>query len=103
MVKNYFKHKIEEELLPYAFPCLSTNFEKLPPTYIETAEFDCLKDDGTKYAILLDEANVPITLNETKGTIHGFDAVRKSSVTKSALKERVKFLNSIFESNKKHE
>ena len=97
MIKNYFKEEINEELLPYAFPCLANNFENLPPAYIETAEFDCLKDDGIKYALSLDEANVPVVLNETIGTIHGFDAVRKSAVTKAALKERVKFLNNIFE------
>ncbi|MBQ9083706.1 MAG: alpha/beta hydrolase fold domain-containing protein, partial [Clostridia bacterium] len=52
------------------------SFEGLPPAYIETAEFDCLHDDGSLYANKLRAAGVEAVLNETKGTMHGFDIVQ---------------------------
>jgi len=54
-------------------PVEAESFEGLPPAYIETAEFDCLHDDGILYASLLRKAGVDVTLNETTGTMHGFD------------------------------
>lgn len=36
-----------------ASPALAQSFDLLPPAYIETAEFDCLHDEGAEYASLL--------------------------------------------------
>ena len=49
----------------------------MPPAYIETAEFDCLHDDGILYAEYLKKAGIEVTLNKTKGTMHGFDIAKK--------------------------
>ena len=48
----------------YYSPVEAENFEGLPPAYIETAEFDCLHDDGILYAAKLLEAGVEVTLND---------------------------------------
>ena len=67
----------------------------MPPAYIETAEFDCLHDDGILYAQKLRKAGIEVMINETKGTMHGFDIIQKANITKSALSERIEFMKKI--------
>lgn len=76
----------------YYSPVEAEDFMGLPPAYIETAEFDCLHDDGILYSERLRLAGVDVTLNETKGTMHGFDIMQKASTTKSALEARISFM-----------
>lgn len=76
----------------YYSPVEAESFHGLPPAYIETAEFDCLHDDGILYAELLREAGIPVVLNETRGTMHGFDIVQKAPTTQAALKARIDFM-----------
>ena len=81
----------------YYSPVESNTFEGLPPTYIETAEFDCLHDDGILYAKLLSDNGIEVVLNETKGTIHGFDIKQKAKTTQMAIKSRVSFMKRKFD------
>ena len=81
----------------YYSPVEAEHFEGLPPAYIETAEFDCLHDDGILYAKKLCEAGIAVVLNETKGTMHGFDIMQSSKITKAALAARVAFMRKQFE------
>lgn len=81
----------------YFSPVEAKNFEYLPPAYIEPAEFDSLHDDGIIYADLLRVANIPVTLNETKGTMHGFDIKQSAPTTKQILKDRVSYMKKMFE------
>lgn len=76
----------------YYSPVEAENFDGLPPAYIETAEFDCLHDDGILYAKLLQDAGISICLNETKGTMHGFDIAMKAPTTLAAMEKRIKFM-----------
>ena len=80
----------------YYSPVEANRFDYLPPAYIETAEFDCLHDDGILYAEKLRKAGVPVILNETKGTMHGFDIVQKAETTQKALKARVDYMKNGF-------
>jgi len=64
----------------------------VPPAYIETAEFDCLHDDGILYTELLGQAGIAVTLNETKGTMHGFDIATKAPTTLAAMQQRITFM-----------
>lgn len=73
-------------------PVEAESFEGLPPAYIETAEFDCLHDDGILYADLLKKAGIEVTLNETKGTMHGFDIATKAPTTLAAMEQRIAFM-----------
>ena len=78
----------------YYSPVEADSFDCLPPAYIETAEFDCLHDDGILYAEKLCEAGVKVVLNETKGTMHGFDIMQKAATTQKALEARIRFMKS---------
>lgn len=73
-------------------PVEAESFDGLPPAYIETAEFDCLHDDGILYAELLGKAGIEVTLNETKGTMHGFDIATKAPTTLEAMEQRIAFM-----------
>ena len=73
-------------------PVEADSFEGLPPAYIETAEFDCLHDDGILYAGHLRAAGIEVTLNETKGTMHGFDIATKAPTTLAAMEKRIAFM-----------
>ena len=81
----------------YHSPVEAESFEGLPPAYIETAEFDCLHDDGILYAELLQKAGILVTVYETKGTMHGFDIKQKAPTTAEALSARVAFIKKWFE------
>ncbi len=68
----------------------------LPEAYIETAQFDCLRDGGVKYYNKLCQSGVRATLVETKGTMHGYDIAVKSEIYASCMEKRTDFLNRIF-------
>lgn len=80
----------------YYSPVEAENFEGLPPAYIEPAEFDPLHDDGILYAKRLQEAGIFVVVNETKGTMHGFDIKQNVPTTKEALAKRIAFMRDRF-------
>ena len=82
--------------IAYASPMEAESFADLPPAYVETAEYDCLRDEAIEYAAALSGAGIPVTLNNTKGTIHGFDIARKAKVTGNALSERICYISRAF-------
>lgn len=61
---------------PYARPALSKDFANLPPAFVNSAEFDPVRDDGRFYAAALARAGVDVTYREAKGMIHGFMRAR---------------------------
>lgn len=78
----------------YISPLEEKDLSILPPTYIETAEFDCLHDEALTYAKRLEEANVPVETNETKQTVHGYD-IQNCKTTETAIKKRINILKNI--------
>lgn len=82
----------------YASPIEAASLAGLPAAYIETAEFDCLRDGGILYAARLQEFGVPAELHNTKGTMHGFDIVLNSPIVRACVVQRVAFLVRCFNS-----
>ncbi len=76
----------------YSSPVEAASLKGMPATYVETAEFDCLHDDGIAYAARLKEEGCEVILNETKGTVHAFDMARDSSILKQAMEQRIGFI-----------
>ena len=68
----------------------------LPMAYIETAEFDCLRDDGINYADRLQKSGIRTRLYNTVGTMHGFDFITSSPVVQECVNKRVEFLTEAF-------
>lgn len=80
----------------YAAPMLAEDFTRLPPTYVEVEEFDCLHDEGLAYANALREAGCSVQIEDVKGTFHGFDVFQKAEKTKQMIKIRGEALYSAF-------
>lgn len=83
-------------MLPYASPMATTNFENLPPAYIELTEFDPVRDEGKAYGELLKAHGVNVTLYQSVGTVHGYDAVKNSKITKENIQRRIEALKAAF-------
>ena len=86
----------EHEHIEYASPVEAPSLENLPDTYMETAEFDCLRDEGIMYGEMLRDAGNTVTFYQTKGTMHAFDGKRSAPTTEKAIEKRLKFINSNF-------
>ncbi len=71
-------------------------FHQLPMTYVETAEFDPLRDEGLNYISALQQQSIEVTVNETKQTVHGYDGMAKSVISKRSMLARIDFLNQAF-------
>lgn len=91
MWNMYLKNLTEEEIC-LAVPMKNPKPEKLPPTYIETAEFDCLHDEAILYAEHIREITDYVEVHETKGTAHGYDIASKHPVTQNSIKKRITFM-----------
>ncbi len=92
MWSMYLKNIDDVEDPVYASPGTHPSVEGLPPAYIEVSEFDCLRDEGLAYARRLEEAGIPVVLNETKGTIHGYELAKKSPYRNELLAKRREYL-----------
>ena len=64
----------------------------LAAAYIETAEFDPLRDEGQEYAKRLKEQGVEVVANPTSGTIHGYEMAAENPEAIRSLNERISFL-----------
>jgi acetyl esterase len=53
-------------------PLNAQNLSDLPPTMIITAEYDVLRDDGSRYATKLESAGIKVIHRDYPGMIHGF-------------------------------
>jgi len=82
---------------PYAAPSDRTDLAGLASAYIESAEFDPLRDEAEEYARRLQNAGVRTLFNPTKGTVHGYDTVFDSEISKAAMQQRLDFIHSIFQ------
>ena len=80
----------------YASPAEAESLKGMPPSYVETAEFDCLHDDGIKYANRLRDSGCDVVLNETRGTVHAFDMAKNSRILENVMQQRISFLRDVY-------
>lgn len=69
---GHFLNSVEEAKQAMASPILASDLTGLPSALTVTAGFDPLRDEGQKYAALMEEAGVASTHRCYEGTIHGF-------------------------------
>ncbi|MBI3215172.1 MAG: alpha/beta hydrolase [Mycobacterium sp.] len=60
-------------------PANAESLSGLPPAFIGTAEHDPLRDDGAKYAELLDAAGVAVTHTNEPTMVHGYVSLALAS------------------------
>ncbi|OBG25170.1 alpha/beta hydrolase [Mycobacterium sp. 852002-51057_SCH5723018] len=61
-----------KELPTTLAPANAADLSGLPPAFIGTAEHDPLRDDGARYAELLDAAGVPVEHSNESNMVHGY-------------------------------
>jgi acetyl esterase len=69
---------------PRLSPLLADDLSAMPPTYLVTAGFDPLRDEGEEFAKRLADAGVPVELRRQDGLIHGFANMFNASRTARA-------------------
>lgn len=77
------------EYIEYASPMEVDTLKEFPPSYIEVAEYDCLRDEGIAFGNRLQQEDVLVELHEVKQACHGFETATRSSLTKEAMDRRV--------------
>ena len=85
------------EDLCYASPMKAKDFSRLPPAFVEVAEFDCLRDEAINYANAMIDGGVEVEMFETKGTMHGFDNIMNAPTSIMAINKRVEFMKKHFD------
>lgn len=74
---------------PDVSPLQTSSLAGLAPTYLATAEFDPLRDEGEEYARQLNESGVDVQHERWDGTIHGFLVMDRLTDTALRLHERI--------------
>ena len=77
----------------YAAPSRALDLSRLPPAYIMTCEHDPLRDEAIIYAMKLMDAGVPVELHNYPGTVHGFDYLIPSDISKRAISNEIRMFN----------
>lgn len=90
---SYYCKNLKAEEIYSASPMHSSLPQTIPDTYIETAEYDCLHDEGVQYGERLREAGAKV---EIKGTIHGYDSAINKKITICNIEKRILFLKKGF-------
>lgn len=92
----YYCTNLKAEDTYGASPMHSSLPQIIPDAYIETAEYDCLHDEGILYGKKLQEAGANVEINDTVGTIHGYDFALNTKTAISNIKKRILFLKKGF-------
>lgn len=90
----YLGEEIPEHI-EYASPIESSSFEGFPPTYIEVAEYDCLRDEGIHLYERLKDENIEVEFCEIKNACHGFETAVGSSITRECINRRINWFQKI--------
>jgi len=86
----------EGPVSPYASPMHAGSLAGLPPAYVETAEYDPLRDEGIEYARRMAADGVEVTLHETKHTVHGYDIIKVNEIVEESLALRTQAIKKAF-------
>ena len=78
--------------IAYASPNEADSFSGLAEAYVEIAEFDSLRDEGLLYADNLKKSGITVEINETEGTMHGYDIVGSAPTTKDSIARRIAYM-----------
>lgn len=89
---HYYCKNLKAEHMYDVSPMHSHLPQIIPDTYIETAEYDCLHDEGVIYGKRLREAGAKVQINQTGGTIHGYDSAVSTKIALRNIKKRILFL-----------
>ncbi len=79
----------------YAVPMLHLSCAGFPAAWVETAEMDTLRDQGTAYAEKMKADGVSVTLRNVEGAYHGYDGTVSNEFVRRMLDERIEWLSEL--------
>ena len=86
----------KEEVPPYAAAGRARDLRGLPAAYVQTAEYDPLRDEGLDYARRLVDAGTAVELHLYPRTFHSFDmVVPTAAVSRRAFQEYLDVLRAV--------
>lgn len=85
---------LSQESAPHAVP-MREAAQSLPPTYLETAEIDILRDEGEAFGEKLRTAGTPVEMRRISGAWHGFDTEIDHPNVRQTLQMRAEFIRNI--------
>lgn len=92
MMWEAYLGKKTPEHMEYASPMEAASFKQFPPTYVEVAEYDALRDEGILLYERLKKENIDAELYEIKNACHGFEVVVNSTIIRKCMSRRIKWL-----------
>ncbi|PDO82822.1 alpha/beta hydrolase [Kosakonia sacchari] len=84
------KESDRRNILASPLEASSAQLKSLPPTLIQTAELDVLRDEGEAFGRKLDAAGVPVTVTRYNGMIHDYgllNALSEEPTVRTALSQ----------------
>ncbi|MDK4216717.1 alpha/beta hydrolase [Pantoea agglomerans] len=95
---NYtVSEKDRNNILASPLRATTEQLKGLPPTLIQTAELDVLRDEGEAFGRKLDAAGVPVTVTRYNGMIHDYgllNALSQEPTVRTAINQAVEELRS---------
>ena len=85
---------LPQENVLYAAP-MREDAQGLPPTYLETAEIDILRDEGEAFGQKMMAAGVAVEMHRIAGAWHGFDTEIDHPDVRQTLQMRAEFIRNI--------
>ena len=82
---------------PYVSPLLAEDHRGLPPTYVITADFDPLRDQGEALGEKIRDAGGEVTIKRYPGVLHGF--LGTPDVADQAISEAVREMRAVLARN----
>lgn len=83
------------EKAEYVSPLEADSLASFPPTYIEVAQYDTLRDDGVALYNRLLAEHISCELHEIPGACHGFETALRSELLRSCMARRIAWLRRI--------
>lgn len=91
MWKAYLGNQTPEKI-EYASPIEAESWKGFPPTYIEVAEYDALRDEGIALYHKLQEQGIVCEMHEIIGACHGFETALQSRMLRECMNRRIAWL-----------
>lgn len=86
----------KQEKIAYVSPAEAVDVSGMPYTYVEVAEFDCLRDEGILFTEKLKKAEIPVELHRVSGSVHGYDVIMGSGSVRKLMERRLELLHKYF-------
>lgn len=86
----------EPEPVEYASPLEAETLADFPATYVEVAEFDCLRDEGIAFYERLRESGISAVLHEVKNACHGYERAIQSEMVHTCMERRICWITDVF-------